>query len=166
VAKCGIAYLPQVENVFEPLTARENLKMAGYINQENLDEKMAKSLEMFPMLKDNLGRKAGTMSGGERQMLAMAMAVVREAKYICFDEPTANLAPRMAKQVLDKIIELRDSLSVGVMMVEQNAKKALEAADRAYLLVGGKIAFEGESRQLLSHPELGRLYLGIKVDSQ
>lgn len=166
IAKCGVTYLPQLENVFEPLSVKENLQMAGYINYRNLDEKIAESIEMFPMLKEVLGKKTATMSGGERQMLAMAMAVVRESKYICFDEPTANLAPRMAKQVLDKITELRDSMQVGVMMVEQNAKKALEISDRAYLLVGGKIAFDGESSQLLSRPDLGRLYLGITIGAQ
>ena len=95
-------------------------------------------------------------------MLAMAMAMIRRPKIMLFDEPTGNLAPKMAVQVLNKIAELREKYGITIVLAEQNAKKALELGDRAFLLVSGKVRFEGKSRDLLNHPELGKIYLGIK----
>ena len=137
--------------------------MAGYILEERtLKERVEEVLEDFPILKDYLNRRAGTLSGGERQMLAMAMAMMRRPKIMLFDEPTGNLAPKIAVQVLNKIAELREKYGVTIILAEQNAKKALELGDRAILLVSGRVKFEGKSRDLLSHPELGKIYLGIK----
>ena len=165
IARKGIAYLPQTENIFDPLKVRENLLMAGYVSQEGIDQRVSQSIETFPVLKGCINRKAGTLSGGERQMLAMAMALVREPKVILFDEPTANLAPKVAGEVLDKIIELRDTLGITVVIVEQSPKRALENGDKCHLLVGGKVAFAGRPEELLSHEELARLYLGIRTDN-
>ncbi|MCD6529654.1 ABC transporter ATP-binding protein [Candidatus Bathyarchaeota archaeon] len=163
ITKLGIAYLPQIDNVFSNLKVKENLWMAGYILEEKmLKERIKEVLEDFPILKEYLGRKAGTLSGGERQMLAMAMAMIRRPKIMLFDEPTGNLAPKMAVQVLNKIAELREKYGITIVLAEQNAKKALELGDRAFLLVSGKVRFEGKSRDLLNHPELGKIYLGIK----
>ena len=163
ITKLGIAYLPQIDNVFSNLKVKENLWMAGYILEERtLKERVEEVLEDFPILNDYLNRRAGTLSGGERQMLAMAMAMMRRPKIMLFDEPTGNLAPKIAVQVLNKIAELREKYGVTIILAEQNAKKALELGDRAILLVSGRVKFEGKSRDLLSHPELGKIYLGIK----
>ena len=163
ITKLGIAYLPQIDNVFSNLKVKENLWMAGYILEERtLKERVEEVLEDFPILKDYLNRRAGTLSGGERQMLAMAMAMMRRPKIMLFDEPTGNLAPKIAVQVLNKIAELREKYGITIILAEQNAKKALELGDRAILLVSGRVKFEGKSRDLLSHPELGKIYLGIK----
>jgi branched-chain amino acid transport system ATP-binding protein len=96
-------------------------------------------------------------------MVAMTMALIRKPEVIMLDEPTANLSPKLATEVLQKVVELKTNLGMTVLLVEQNAKKALEIGDRAYLLVGGKKAFEGSTRELLGHQELSRMYLGLKT---
>ncbi|MEB3816810.1 MAG: ABC transporter ATP-binding protein [Desulfurococcales archaeon] len=162
-AKMGLAYLPQVGNVFSELSVAENLKMAGYtLDSSVLDEKIREVLEIFPFLKDKLNAKAKTLSGGQRQLLAMAMALIREPKIFMFDEPTAGLAPKAAQEVVDRILWLRRELGKTVILVEQNAKLALEIGDRAILLVSGRIAFKGKASELLSDKELGKRYLGLK----
>jgi len=161
-AKIGIAYLPQLESVFTNLTVKENLTMAGYtLKEEESQDRMEVVLNFFPVIKDYLSRKAKTLSGGERQMLAMAIALLRKPKVIMFDEPTSHLAPRIAFEIFGKIIELRDVLNLTIIMVEQSARKALEVGDKAYLLVSGRTAFEGNAGELLKNPELGKMYLGI-----
>ncbi|MCS7095371.1 MAG: ABC transporter ATP-binding protein [Thaumarchaeota archaeon] len=163
VARLGIAYLPQTDNVFANLTVRENLTMATYgMGKESARERLEEVIASFPILERYWRRKAGTLSGGERQMLAMAVALIRRPKVILFDEPTANLAPKIAKTVIDKIAELRDELGITVLLVEQNALRALEYGDRAQLLVSGRLVFDGSARELLESKELGRLYLGLK----
>ena len=163
VTKLGIAYLPQVDNVFTNLKVRENLVMAGYILKGNeAKERLQEALEDFPVLKGYMDRRAGTLSGGERQMLAMAMAMIRRPKIMLFDEPTASLAPKIALEVLNKIIDLRDNHNMTVVLAEQNARRALDHADQAILLVSGRVMYEGDSKELLNHKELGKVYLGIK----
>ncbi len=162
IARRGIAYLPQTDNVFANLTVRENLLMASYtLDKQTAAERMEKVLDFFPMIRDFMNRKSGTLSGGERQMVAMAMALLREPKVMMFDEPTGNLSPKLALEVLAKIRELRDKLGITILLVEQNAKRALEMGDYCYLLVSGRVAFEGHPRELLGHKELSKLYLGI-----
>lgn len=162
-AKIGIAYLPQVENVFSELTIEENLKMAAYtLNEEEAEKRIKEVLDFFPVLKKKYKDKAKTMSGGERQMLAIALNLIRSPKLMMFDEPTANLAPIIVKQILDSIIRLCEENGITVVLVEQNAIRALEVADKAYLLVSGKVAFEGSPKELLEHKELSSLYLGLK----
>jgi len=161
-AKMGIAYLPQLESVFTNLTVKENLTMAGYtLNEAESQDRMEVVLDFFPVIKDYLRRKARTLSGGERQMLAMAIALLRKPKVMMFDEPTSHLAPRIAFETFSKIIELRDALNLTIIMVEQSARKALEVGDKAYLLVSGRTTFEGNAGDLLKNPELGKMYLGI-----
>ncbi len=161
-AKLGLAYLPQIENVFVNLTVMENLKIAGYIlDKEELEERINTALEFFPELKYYTNRKAGTLSGGERQFLAIAMALVKNAKIIMLDEPTAQLSPKLAEIVFQKIIDLRDSLKLTVILVEQNAKRALEISDRAYMLISGKVIFEGDSKDLLEHEKFERFCMGL-----
>jgi len=162
IAEKGIAYLPQTNNVFNTLKVKENLLMAGYRCGVELKDRVEESLSFFPTLKNYIDRKAGTLSGGEKQMLAMAMALIRNPQIMLFDEPTANLSPKVSNEVLNKIVELRDNKRMTIVLVEQNAKKALELSERAYLLVSGRVTFEGTSQELLSHPELSKLYLGLK----
>ena len=163
VTKRGIAYLPQVDNVFANLKVRENLLMAGYIiGRDEAKERSKEVLDDFPVLKEYMDRKAGTLSGGERQMLAMAMATMRRPKIMLFDEPTGSLAPKMAIEVIDKIVKLRDAYGMTLILAEQNARRALEHGDEAILLVSGRVMYEGNSQELLKHPDLGKVYLGIK----
>jgi branched-chain amino acid transport system ATP-binding protein len=161
VAEQGIAYLPQVDNVFSNLTVYENLLIAGYGLKRDEDA-VTDVLEMFPHLKTYRNKKAAEMSGGERQMLAIAMALIRKPKLMLFDEPTGNLSPKMATQILNVIKELRDIHGKTIILAEQNAKKALEIGDKAVLLVSGRPVYEGDSQTLLQHEELGKLYLGIR----
>jgi len=162
IARKGIAYLPQVDNVFSNLTVAENMLMAGYtLRREEVEERIEEVSETFPVIKRYWRSRAGVLSGGERQMVAMAMALLRRPKVMMFDEPTGSLAPKIANEVLEKIVELKDTLRITIVLVEQNAKKALEIGDKAYLLVGGRLVFHGDSHELLEHPELGKLYLGV-----
>lgn len=162
IAKKGIAYLPQVDNVFSNLTVKENLIMAGYtLDKEEANKKAAEVSEIFPIIKKYYNKKAETLSGGEKQMLAMAMALMREPEIMMFDEPTASLAPNIAMQIFDHIVSLRDDLGITIVIAEQNAIRALEHGDKALLLVSGRVIFKGDAKDLLSHSELGKLYLGI-----
>jgi branched-chain amino acid transport system ATP-binding protein len=163
VTRLGIAYLPQVNNVFANLKVKENLLMAGYaLGREEAKERAKEVLGDFPVLNEYMGRKAGTLSGGERQMLAMAMAMMRRPQIMLFDEPTGNLSPKMAMEVLNKIVKLRDDYGITLLLAEQNARRALEHGDEALLLVSGRVMYEGNSQELLKHPELGQVYLGVK----
>ncbi|MCS7102465.1 MAG: ABC transporter ATP-binding protein [Candidatus Korarchaeum sp.] len=161
-ARMGLAYLPQYGNIAAGLTVEENLRMAGHlVGPDEVEERVYEVIELFPKLGELLPRKAGTLSGGERRMLAIGIALMRKPKVLLLDEMTTDLAPMLVNQVLSKVVELRDSLGQTVIMVEQNAKKALEIGDRAYLLVSGEIRFEGDPQDLLNNPQLSKLYLGI-----
>ena len=163
IAKMGIAYLPQVESVFTKLTAKENLIMAGHaLQKEEFEDRQQEVIGLFPFLKERLKVKATTLSGGERQMLAMAMALLRKPEVVMLDEPITHLDPKITSQVVEKILELRDGLNLTVLLVEQNVKTALEISDKAYLLASGRTMYEGPSRELLENPELGKMYLGIE----
>jgi len=163
IARKGIAYVSQIGNVFPNLSVRENLLMAGYtIRPQELSERSEEVIGYYPVLKECYGRQAGTMSGGERQMLAMAMALIRQPSIMLFDEPTANLSPKMSAEVIDEIRKLKNDLGKTIVLVEQNAINALKCGEKALLLVSGKIAFDGQANDLLSSPELGQMYLGLK----
>ena len=166
IARSGVAYLPQTDSVFTQLSVTENFKMAAYtIGRNDYDARLKDSMEMFPQLRDYLKSKVVNLSGGERQMVAMTMALLRKPEVVLFDEPTANLSPKYATQVLKTIQTLAKERGLTVVLVEQNAKRALEIGDRAYLLVGGRNAYTGTARDLLTHQELARLYLGMKAAS-
>jgi branched-chain amino acid transport system ATP-binding protein len=163
VTKLGIAYLPQVSNVFADLKVRENLLMASYVlRKAEVKTRIQQAINNFPILEDRLNKKAGTLSGGQRQMLAMAMAIIRRPRVMLFDEPTGSLAPKLAFEVLDKIVELREKYGITIVLVEQNARRALERGDNALLLVSGQVMYDGAANELLYHEDLGQLYLGIK----
>jgi branched-chain amino acid transport system ATP-binding protein len=166
IARSGLAYLPQTDSVFTQLSVTENFKMAAYtVGKSDYDARLKDSLEIFPQLNSYLSSKVVNLSGGERQMVAMTMALLRKPRLIMFDEPTANLSPKYATQVLKIILSLAKERQLSIILVEQNARRALEVGDNAYLLVGGRNAFEGTAKELLSHQELAKLYLGVKVAS-
>ena len=164
IAKRGLAYLPQTESTFAQLTVEENIKMAAYtIPKAQLNERLTGAKSMFPQIDRYMKTKVQNLSGGERQMVAMTMALLRKPSVIMFDEPTANLSPKLATQVLKTVETVAKELGLTVLLVEQNAKRALEIGDKAFLLVGGKNAFKGTAKELLSHQELARMYLGLKA---
>lgn len=163
IAKRGLAYLPQTESVFTQLTVAENFKMAGYtVSESEFGSRLEGGLRMFPQLSNYIGSKVQNLSGGERQMVAMTMALIRKPKVIMLDEPTANLSPKLATEVLKNVQSLASDLGMAVLLVEQNARKALTIGSRAYLLVGGKKVFDGVAKDLLAHEELASMYLGLK----
>jgi len=162
ITKVGISLVPQLGNIFAKLSVVENLGMAGYtLERQEFKDGVDEVLDFFPALKGFVRRKAGTLSGGERRMLAIAMGLIRKPKLMLLDEISMDLAPIMAKKVIEKVVELRDKFGITILLVEQMAKRALEVGDRAYLLVSGTIRFDGKAQELLQHPELAKLYLGV-----
>lgn len=162
IARLGIAYLPQVDSVYLNLNVRENLLMSGYIlSKEEVEDRIKYVSEVFPMLKDYMERKVLTLSGGERQILVMAMALMRQPSLMMFDEPTAHLAPKVANLIFDKIRELNKNYGITVVLVEQNVKRALEESDTAYLLVSGRVNYFGPSKELMANEKFGKLFLGL-----
>ena len=162
IARKKIAYLPQVNNVFGNLTVLENLTMASYmLDSATTSERISDAMDSLPALHEKAGAKAMTLSGGQRQMLGMGMALVRKPTMMLFDEPTASLSPKLADDVLTKIDEIRDDFGITCILVEQNVKRALSMGDRVYLLANGKNVFDGEPEALLAEPDLGRMYLGL-----
>ncbi|MEM0000728.1 MAG: ABC transporter ATP-binding protein [Desulfurococcaceae archaeon] len=161
-ARLGLAYVPQTGNIFSDLTVYENLVLAGYqLPREDVKDRVDEVLNIFPKLKELIHRRAGTLSGGERRMLAIAIGLMKKPKVLLLDEITTDLAPIIVKSVLNKIVELRNNLKITVVLVEQYAKRALEISDRAYLLVSGRIRFEGKPDDLLKNEELVKIYLGL-----
>jgi branched-chain amino acid transport system ATP-binding protein len=159
----GIGYMPQVGNIFSRLSVEDNLKMAAYtINDKNMfQEKLEIVLSLFPVLKGFMPRAAGTLSGGERQMLAESMVLMRDPKVMLVDEPTAGLMPKLVTDVLKKLEEMAETISLPVVIVEQRARRALEIGDYAYMMRGGRFTFEGSAEELLNHPLLTEMYLGV-----
>ena len=164
IARLGVAYLPQTESTFTHLTVAENFKMASYtVKREEIQERTRRALEIFPKLSSFMNTRVSSLSGGERQMVAMSMALLRKPNTIMFDEPTANLAPIIATQVLNTITYLAQDSGITILLVEQNATRALQIGHSAYLLVNGTTIFQGTAKALLEHRELGKLYLGLTV---
>jgi branched-chain amino acid transport system ATP-binding protein len=164
IARSGVAYLPQTEAVFPFLTVEENFKMASLtVSKEDIGPRLKETTEMFPQLVKYMKSKVNNLSGGERQMVAMGMALVRNPRVIMFDEPTANLSPKLASEVLKTVETLTKEKNICVLLVEQNARRALEIGDDAYLMVGGRKAFAGKAADLLAEQELAKLYLGVKL---
>jgi ABC-type branched-subunit amino acid transport system ATPase component len=160
VTRKGMGYVPQRENVFPSLTVRENLEM-GYLASDSagLDSRADAMYELFPRLRERRRQRAGGLSGGERQMLAMARSLMSEPSVILLDEPSAGLAPQAVGDVFRTVLDVNES-GVTVLMIEQNAQRALEIADRGYVLEGGVNRFEGPGQALLDDPQVASLYLG------
>lgn len=159
LVKLGLSYVPQVDNVFPNLTVEENLEMGGFTRVGSLQQQKERVFELFPRLAERRRQRAGKMSGGERQMVAMGRALMLDPKLLMLDEPSAGLAPLLVDMIFEKIADINRS-GVAVLMVEQNAKKSLALADRGYVLATGQNQVDGPGKQLLSDPEVARLYLG------
>jgi len=155
----GVAFVPQRENVFTSLTIHENLRIGGYVVTDELEHRIEKAYTMFPILAERRRDKAAVLSGGERQMLAIARALLPEPRVLMLDEPTAGLAPRVAGEVLERIRSLASD-GVAVLMVEQNARAALARSDRGYILAEGRNRATGSATDLLNDPGLGETFLG------
>ncbi len=159
LVRLGLSYVPQVDNVFPNLTVEENLDMGGYTRTGSLDAQKQRVYELFPRLAERRKQRAGKMSGGERQMVAMGRALMLDPKLLMLDEPSAGLAPLLVDMIFEKVAEINKA-GVAVLMVEQNAKKSLAMADRGYVLATGQNQVDGPGEKLLNDPEVARLYLG------
>jgi len=155
----GVSYVPQSENVFPSLTILENLEMGAFIGGDNLKQRLEEVFELFPALAERPHAKAGLLSGGLRQMLALARALMLQPRLLLLDEPTASLSPRMVSDILTKIRDINEK-GVAILIVEQNAREALNLCHRGYVLVMGRNAMEDTGQNLLNSEEVGRLYLG------
>jgi ABC-type branched-subunit amino acid transport system ATPase component len=155
----GMSYVPQVSNVFPSLTVQENLEVGGVLRRSQTRERMDAMMTLFPRLGERRRQRAGTLSGGERQMLAMARALMPDPAVLLLDEPSAGLAPRAVGEVLDTVADINAS-GVTLVIIEQNARRALALADRGYVLEGGRNRFEGTGDALLADPHVAELYLG------
>ncbi|HEU5302652.1 MAG TPA: ABC transporter ATP-binding protein [Acidimicrobiia bacterium] len=155
----GVGYVPQVRNVFSTLSVEDNLRMGAYLAPARFRERKEAVVELFPVLADRLGTQAGSLSGGQRQMLAMARALMTEPAVLLLDEPSAGLSPIMQDQVFDWIEGINDA-GTAVVMVEQNARRCLQICDRGYVLDAGSNAYEATGEQLLRDPKVIELYLG------
>jgi branched-chain amino acid transport system ATP-binding protein len=158
----GVGYVPQVRNVFPRLTVDENLRMGAYVRPAGLEGRRAELFGLFPRLVERRRQRAGLLSGGERQMLAMARALMTEPTVLLLDEPSAGLSPAMQDDVFDRVVEINRS-GAAVVMVEQNARRCLEIAHRGYVLDQGRNAHEGPGDELLDDPRVIELYLGRLV---
>jgi neutral amino acid transport system ATP-binding protein len=155
----GMCYVPQIANVFPSLTVEENLEMGGFIRQDSIQPLKEKIFDTFPVLKRRHRQRAGTLSGGERQMLAMGRALMLQPSLLLLDEPSAALSPILVTSVFEQIKSINQG-GTAIILVEQNARKALEMAHRGYVLESGRDALDGPGSQLLNDPKVGELYLG------
>lgn len=159
IVHLGMCYVPQVDNVFPSLTVEENLEMGAFVLKTPLKERKERVFALFPRLAERRRQRAGKMSGGERQMVAMGRALMLDPKLLLLDEPSAGLAPFLVDMIFERVVDI-NRLGVAILMVEQNARKSLELAHRAYVLANGQNRIDGPGEALLKDPEVGRLYLG------
>ncbi len=159
IVQRGMGYVPQISNVFRSLTVEENLEMGAFVLDQPLQSLKESVFSRFPRLADRRKQRAGTLSGGERQMLAMGKALMLKPSLLLLDEPSAALSPILVNSVFEQIREINQS-GTAIVLVEQNARKALEMADRGYVLEAGRDRFEGRGIDLLNDPKVGELYLG------
>ncbi|SFB77597.1 branched-chain amino acid transport system ATP-binding protein/neutral amino acid transport system ATP-binding protein [Bosea sp. CRIB-10] len=163
--KSGMSFVPQERNVFASLTIRENLEMGGYLHRRGLKDRVDEQLSRFPLLKTKLRDKAGNLSGGQRQVLAMGVALMTSPSVLLLDEPTAGLSPAAADEVFELVRDLAKS-GLAVLMVEQNALLALEYGTKGLALVAGRKAREGTASSLLADDEVRHLFLGRRDHGQ
>lgn len=159
VVREGISFVPQVGNVFTSLSVQENLEMGAYLRRDDFRPRMEEIYAMFPDLAEKRRQPAGTLSGGQRQMVAMGRALMLEPKLLMLDEPTAGLSPRYRGEIFE-IVQRINASGVPVLMVEQNAKQALGIATRAYVLVDGQNRHEGTGAELLADRQVAEMFLG------
>ena len=159
IIRHGICYVPQEENIFPSLSVAENLEMGAYVLTEGIGRRAEEIQDFFPILRERKSIAAGGLSGGERQMLAIGMAMMVRPELLVLDEPSAGLGPNLVEEIFLKIQEINRQ-GIGILMVEQNAWESLQIAHRAYLLVMGKNRMEGTGKEFLENPEIRESFLG------
>ena len=165
IVQRGMCYVPQISNVFAALSVEENLEMGGFICKGSLNALKDKIYTMFPVLAQRRRQKAGTLSGGERQMLGMGRALMLDPDLLILDEPSAALSPLLVNSVFEQIQAINQT-GKAIILVEQNARKALEMADRGYVLENGVDRATGSGKELLDNPKIGELYLGVAYQKE
>jgi branched-chain amino acid transport system ATP-binding protein len=164
LVELGIGYVPQTDNVFPNLTVEENLEMGAFLNPKIVKQRYEALFEWFPILAERRSQRAGTMSGGQRQLVALARALMLEPDLLLLDEPSAGLSPANVDVIFERI-QFINSEGVAILMVEQNARRALAMSDRGYVLEMGKNRFSGPGQELLNDPKVIDLYLGGRASS-
>ena len=161
IVNLGISQVPEGRRIFAKLTVEDNLRLGASVNEKgkNFDQDSKDVYDLFPVLKDRLSQRGGTLSGGEQQMLAIGRAMMARPRMLLLDEPSLGIAPKLVNQIFLAIKNINKEKKVTVFLVEQNAKKALELADRGYVLVNGKISLEGIGKDLLNNPDVQAAYL-------
>ena len=161
IQKLGLGFVPQTENVFAALSVRENLQVGGHFQTDaDMAQRLDELCTLYPVLMRKLSAPAASLSGGERQILALARALMARPKLLLLDEPSAGLSPKVLHEVFDAIVRVREQEGVTVLMVEQNAMEALRISDRAYVLSMGAVALTGEAKTLMDDPQVRELSLG------
>jgi branched-chain amino acid transport system ATP-binding protein len=155
----GVGFVPQTRNVFPSLTVRENLEMGTYLQPSRFDDRFEYVTTLFPRLRERAGQRVGSLSGGERQMVAMGRALMLDPQVLLLDEPSAGLSPALQDQVFIQCRQINET-GVALLMVEQNARRCLQVCDRGYVLDQGRNAYTGTGRELLNDPKVTELYLG------
>ena len=158
VAK-GMAFVPQNQNIFTSLSVEENLEMGAFLREDDISETMNQVFDLFPILKERRRQAAGELSGGQRQQVAVGRALMTQPKVLMLDEPTAGVSPIVMDELFDRIIDVAKT-GISILMVEQNARQALEIADKGYVLVQGENRFTDTGSNLLSDPEVRKSFLG------
>ena len=161
IVNLGISQVPEGRRIFSRLTVEDNLRLGASVNEKgkNFDQDSKDVYDLFPVLKDRISQRGGTLSGGEQQMLAIGRAMMARPRMLLLDEPSLGIAPKLVNQIFASIKNINKEKKVTVFLVEQNAKKALELADRGYVLVNGKISLEGAGKDLLNNPDVQAAYL-------
>ena len=156
----GLSYVPQTENVFPSLSINENLEMGAFVRRNGLHQRLERVYGLFPDIASRRHSRAGKLSGGQRQMLALARALMLDPQLLLLDEPSASLSPKMVESLFEKICEI-NRRGTAILLVEQNAREALSFSSRAYVLATGENRLEGEAKGLLDNEDVARLYLGV-----
>ena len=151
--------MPQIKNIFTELTVKENLEMGAFLNDTNLSTRLDQMYDLFPIIKEKKDQFAGELSGGQRQQVAIARALMTEPDVLMLDEPTAGVSPVIMTELFEHILNIKKQ-NIAILMVEQNARQALEISDRGYILVTGKNAYEGKGDYLLNNKEIRKAFLG------
>jgi len=161
IARLGVAYIPEDRSLFVSMTIKENLELGAYIHPKKKNKLMEDALDLFPELGDKLNRLAGTLSGGQRQMLSMAMGIMSDPKLYLIDEPSLGLSPVIFKKLFRAIDTLNKERGVTILLVEQDVNLALQIAGRAYVLESHKIVMQGNASELLNNTQVRKAYLGL-----